>query len=53
MKAQRDSVVKLHSFFGLGAGWQWEVNTMPWSLYPREKDSVPTEKETGWASGPV
>ena len=29
------------------------VNTTPWSLYPRERDTVHIAQEVGWASGPI
>ena len=29
------------------------VNATPWSLYPRERDTVHIAQEVGWASGPV
>ena len=36
-----------------GASWGWVVNTMPWQLYPQERDLVPLLQEVGWASGPA
>ena len=30
----------------------WVVNTMPWSLYPWERDLVPITQEAGWAPQP-
>ena len=31
----------------------WVLNATPWSLYSRERDSVPVVVEAGWALGPV
>jgi hypothetical protein len=29
----------------------WVVNATPWTLYPRERDLVPTVQEAGWIQG--
>jgi hypothetical protein len=40
-------------FFIFGARWGSAVNNMPRSLYPWERDSLPTVPECGWAAGLV
>jgi hypothetical protein len=45
--------VQLYSFFNLGARWGRVVNTTPWPLYLRGRDSVPIVQVAGWGPGPV
>jgi hypothetical protein len=40
MKTQRESRGIVYSYFNLSARWGWMVNTMPWPIYPRERDPV-------------
>ena len=45
--------VQLYSFFNMYTRWGWVVNATARPLYPRERESVPTVQEAGWAPGPV
>ena len=53
MKAEMGSRGIALLFFHLDARWGWVVSATPRSLYPREKDPVPTVQEAGWAPEPV
>ena len=37
----------------LGHRWEWVIKAKPRTLYPRERNLVPTVEEAGWALGPV
>jgi hypothetical protein len=53
MKAHRRSRSIAYFLFNLCARWGWVVNSKPWLLCPRERDSGINVWEAVWVTGTV